>query len=513
MNMQHEKVLILDFGSQYTQLIARRVRELNIFCEIYPYNKIPIITGDCKAVILSGSPYSVREENAPIPDLSQIKGKIPLLAICYGAQHLAHHFGGEVLPSNTREYGRANLSFVDTENQMMKDVAFNSQVWMSHGDTIASIPQNYKIIASTNDVKVAAYKIEEEQTYALQFHPEVYHSKDGATILKNFLVNICGCTQDWTPDSFVDSTVAELKEKLGNDKVVLGLSGGVDSTVAGVLLHKAIGENLYCIFVDNGLLRKDEFQSVLQQYKGMGLNVKGVDAKDRFYEVLKGVSDPEKKRKAIGNKFIDVFDDEAHKIKDVKWLAQGTIYPDVIESISATGGPSAIIKSHHNVGGLPDFMKLKIVEPLNTLFKDEVRRIGRSLAIDEGILGRHPFPGPGLAIRILGDITVEKVRMLQEADHIFITSLKESDLYNKVWQAGTMLLSVQTVGVMGDERTYENAVALRAVESTDGMTADWVHLPHEFLAKVSNEIINKVKGINRVVYDISSKPPATIEWE
>ena len=511
--MQHEKILILDFGSQYTQLIARRVRELNIYCEIHPFDKLPKINEDCKAVILSGSPYSVREANAPVLDLLEIKGKLPLLGVCYGAQYLAYHFGGEVLPSNTREYGRANLSFVDAENQLMKDVAFNSQVWMSHGDTIASIPQNYKIIASTNDVKVAAYKIEEEQTYALQFHPEVYHSKDGATILKNFVVNICGCTQDWTPDSFVDSTVAELKEKLGNDKVVLGLSGGVDSTVAGVLLHKAIGENLYCIFVDNGLLRKDEFQSVLQQYKGMGLNVKGVDVKDRFYEVLKGVSDPEKKRKAIGNKFIDVFDDEAHKIKDVKWLAQGTIYPDVIESISATGGPSATIKSHHNVGGLPDFMKLKIVEPLNTLFKDEVRRIGRSLVIDKEILGRHPFPGPGLAIRILGDITVEKVRMLQEADHIFITSLKESDLYNKVWQAGTMLLSVQTVGVMGDERTYENAVALRAVGSTDGMTADWVHLPYAFLAKVSNDIINKVKGINRVVYDISSKPPATIEWE
>jgi len=511
--MQHEKILILDFGSQYTQLIARRVRELNIYCEIHPFDKLPKINEDCKAVILSGSPYSVREANAPVLDLLEIKGKLPLLGVCYGAQYLAYHFGGEVLPSNTREYGRANLSFVDAENQLMKDVAFNSQVWMSHGDTIASIPQNYKIIASTNDVKVAAYKIEEEQTYALQFHPEVYHSKDGITILKNFLVNICGCTQDWTPDSFVDSTVAELKEKLGNDKVVLGLSGGVDSTVAGVLLHKAIGENLYCIFVDNGLLRKDEFQSVLQQYKGMGLNVKGVDVKDRFYEVLKGVSDPEKKRKAIGNKFIDVFDDEAHKIKDVKWLAQGTIYPDVIESISATGGPSATIKSHHNVGGLPDFMKLKIVEPLNTLFKDEVRRIGRSLVIDKEILGRHPFPGPGLAIRILGDITVEKVRMLQEADHIFITSLKESDLYNKVWQAGTILLSVQTVGVMGDERTYENAVALRAVGSTDGMTADWVHLPYAFLAKVSNDIINKVKGINRVVYDISSKPPATIEWE
>ncbi len=511
--MKHEKIVILDFGSQYTQLIARRVRELNIYCEIYPFNKIPKIDDSWKAVILSGSPHSVREEHAPIPDLFEIKGKLPLLGVCYGAQHLAHHFGGEVLPSNTREYGRANLSFIDSSSALLHDVANNSQVWMSHGDTIASLPKNYKIIASTNDVEVAAYKIKDEPTYALQFHPEVYHSKDGATILKNFLVNICNCKQDWTSASFVDETIAEIKEKLGNDKVILGLSGGVDSTVAGVLLHKAIGENLYCIFVDNGLLRKEEFESVLQQYKGMGLNVRGVDAKDRFYDVLSGVSDPEKKRKIIGNKFIDVFDDEAHKIKDVKWLAQGTIYPDVIESISATGGPSATIKSHHNVGGLPDSIKLKIVEPLNSLFKDEVRRIGHSLEIDEEILGRHPFPGPGLGIRILGDVTPEKVRILQEADYIFTSSLKESGLYNKVWQAGTMLLSVKTVGVMGDERTYENVVALRAVESTDGMTADWVHFPNKFLAKVSNEIINKVKGINRVVYDISSKPPATIEWE
>ncbi len=511
--MEHEKILILDFGSQYTQLIARRVRELNIYSEIHPYNKIPEINGQWKAVILSGSPHSVREENAPIPDLSAIKGKLPLLGVCYGAQHLAHEFGGEVLPSNTREYGRANLSYVDSENELMKDVPSNSQVWMSHGDTIATLPDNYKVIASTNDVKVAAYKIEDEQTYALQFHPEVYHSKDGATILKNFLVNICGYAQDWTPASFVEDTVADLKAKLGNDKVVLGLSGGVDSTVAGVLLNKAIGENLYCIFVDNGLLRKDEFESVLDQYKGMGLNVKGVDAKSRFYEVLAGVSDPEKKRKAIGSMFIDVFDDESNLIEDVKWLAQGTIYPDVIESVSATGGPSQTIKSHHNVGGLPDYMKLKIVEPLNTLFKDEVRRIGRSMGIDEELLGRHPFPGPGLAIRILGDITAEKVRILQEVDHIFTSSLKSSGLYDEVWQAGAIFLPVQSVGVMGDERTYENAVALRAVESTDGMTADWVHLPYEFLAKVSNDIINKVKGINRVVYDISSKPPATIEWE
>ena len=511
--MEHEKVLILDFGSQYTQLIARRVRELNIYSEIHPYNKMPEIDGSWKAVIMSGSPFSVREENAPIPDLSAIKGKLPLLGVCYGAQHLAHEFGGEVLPSNTREYGRANLSFVAAENELMKGVSANSQVWMSHGDTIATIPDNYKVIASTHDVKVAAYHIQDEPTYALQFHPEVYHSKDGATILKNFLVDICGFLQDWTPALFVEETVADLKQKIGTDKVVLGLSGGVDSTVAGVLLNKAIGKNLYCIFVDNGLLRKGEFESVLEQYQGMGLNVKGVNAKDRFYEVLAGVTDPEKKRKAIGAMFIDVFDDESNQLENVKWLAQGTIYPDVIESVSATGGPSATIKSHHNVGGLPDYMKLKIVEPLNTLFKDEVRRIGKSLGIDNKLLGRHPFPGPGLGIRILGDVTPEKVRILQEADHIFINGLKESGLYDKVWQAGVMFLPVQSVGVMGDERTYENAVVLRAVESTDGMTADWVHLPHEFLAKVSNDIINKVKGINRVVYDISSKPPATIEWE
>jgi len=511
--MEHEKILILDFGSQYTQLIARRVRELNVYSEIHPYNKMPSIDGSWKAVILSGSPHSVREKNALIADLSAIKGKLPLLGICYGAQHLAHEFGGEVLPSDTREYGRANLSFVDTKNELMKGVPVDSQVWMSHGDTIAIIPDNYKIIASTNDVKVAAYHIEGEQTYALQFHPEVYHSSDGATILKNFLVDICNFKQDWTPALFVEETVTHLKQKLGDDKVVLGLSGGVDSTVAGVLLNKAIGENLYCIFVDNGLLRKGEFESVLEQYKGMGLNVKGINAKDRFYNVLAGISDPEKKRKAIGSMFIDVFDDESNQLNNVKWLAQGTIYPDVIESVSATGGPSQTIKSHHNVGGLPDYMKLKIVEPLNTLFKDEVRRIGKSMGIDKDLLGRHPFPGPGLAIRILGDITVEKVSILQEVDHIFITSLRSAGLYDKVWQAGAIFLPVQSVGVMGDERTYEYAVALRAVESTDGMTADWVHLPYKFLSKVSNDIINKVKGINRVVYDISSKPPATIEWE
>ena len=471
------------------------------------------MTDNIKGVILSGSPFSVRDEHAPIPNLKGIKGVLPLLGVCYGAQHLAKVSGGEVLPSKIREYGRANLSFVNSSNPLLEGISEGSQVWMSHGDTITTLPEDIEIITSTKDVQVAGYQITKEKTFAIQFHPEVYHSTDGKQLLSNFLVNICECAQDWTADSFVQRTVEDLKAKLGNDKVVLGLSGGVDSTVAGVLLHKAIGANLYCIFVDNGLLRKNEFENVLEQYKGMGLNVKGVDSKERFYEVLDGLSDPEAKRKAIGNKFIDIFDDEAHLIEDVKWLAQGTIYPDVIESVSATGGPSATIKSHHNVGGLPDFMKLKVVEPLNTLFKDEVRRIGRSMGIDESLLGRHPFPGPGLAIRILGDVTKEKVRILQEVDHIFISSLISAGLYDKVWQAGAIFLPVQSVGVMGDERTYENAVALRAVASTDGMTADWVHLPYEFLAKVSNDIINKVKGINRVVYDISSKPPATIEWE
>ena len=511
--MEHEKILILDFGSQYTQLIARRVRELNIYSEIHPYNNIPEIDGRWKAVILSGSPYSVRDKNAPNPDLKEIKGKLPLLGICFGAQHLVHEFGGEVLPSNTREYGRANLSFIETGSSLMKGVSVGSQVWMSHGDTISMIPKDYNIIASTKDVEVAAYSVDNELTFALQFHPEVYHSKDGHIILKNFLVDICGFSQDWTPSAFVEETISYLREQVCKDKVVLGLSGGVDSTVAAVLLHKAIGDQLHCIFVDNGLLRKGEFDSVLKQYQGMGLNVKGVDAKDRFYKVLSGLSDPEKKRKAIGSMFIDVFDDESQLINDVKWLAQGTIYPDVIESVSVNGGPSQTIKSHHNVGGLPDYMKLQVIEPLNTLFKDEVRRIGKSMNIDKHLLARHPFPGPGLAIRILGDVTKEKVSILQEVDYIFITALQSSNLYHKVWQAGAIFLPVQSVGVMGDERTYENAIALRAVESTDGMTADWVHLPHEFLARVSNEIINKVKGINRVVYDISSKPPATIEWE
>ncbi|TDS65068.1 glutamine-hydrolyzing GMP synthase [Myroides indicus] len=508
--MQHN-VLILDFGSQYTQLIARRVRELNIFCEILPYNNLPVDLTDFKAVILSGSPYSVRSNEALHPDLSEIKGKIPMLAVCYGAQYLAHFFGGEVAPSDTREYGRANLDFI-ADDILFKDVPQNSQVWMSHSDTIKTLPKNAVLLASTKDVKNAAYKIEGEKTYAIQFHPEVYHSTDGTQLLKNFLVNIAGVQQDFTPNAFVEETVEGLRQKIGKEKVVLALSGGVDSTVAAVLLNKAIGKNLYCIFVNNGLLRKNEFQNVLNQYNGMGLNVKGVDATERFMNALAGLEDPEKKRKAIGRVFIEVFDDEAKLIDDATFLGQGTIYPDVIESISVKG-PSATIKSHHNVGGLPDFMKLKIVEPLRMLFKDEVRRVGASLGIDPELLGRHPFPGPGLAIRILGDITQEKVRLLQEVDAIFIEGLKEHGLYNKVWQAGAILLPVNSVGVMGDERTYEKVVALRAVASTDGMTADWVHLPYEFLMEISNKIINKVKGVNRVVYDISSKPPATIEWE
>ena len=511
--MQQNNVLILDFGSQYTQLIARRVRELNIYCEIHPFNKPPKDLSNFKAVVLSGSPNSVRSKDVLHPELKEIRGKKPLLAVCYGAQYLAHFSGGKVAPSDTREYGRANLSFVKTNETFLEDISIGSQVWMSHSDTIKELPTNGVLLASTKDVKNAAYKIQGEDTFGIQFHPEVYHSKDGKKILENFLVKIAQVSQTWTPDSFVDSTVKSIQDKVGNDKVVLGLSGGVDSTVAAVLLHKAIGENLYCIFVNNGLLRKNEFDSVLKQYEGMGLNVKGVNASKRFMLALAGLSDPEKKRKAIGNAFIEVFDDQANKIQDVKWLAQGTIYPDVIESVSATGGPSATIKSHHNVGGLPDFMKLKIVEPLRMIFKDEVRRVGASMGIDKELLGRHPFPGPGLAIRILGDITPEKVRILQEVDAIFINGLKEDGLYDKVWQAGAILLPVNSVGVMGDERTYEKVVALRAVESTDGMTADWVNLPYEFLQKTSNNIINKVKGVNRVVYDISSKPPATIEWE
>ena len=508
-----EMILILDFGSQYTQLIARRVRELNVYSEIHPWNKCPEITDNIKGVILSGSPFSVRDQNAPKPNLEQIKGEIPMLGVCFGAQFVAHNFGGEVLPSETREYGRANLGFIDSVNELMKGISPNSQVWMSHGDTIKKIPANFKKIASTEDVEFAGYAVENEQTYGIQFHPEVYHSLEGKQLLQNFIVTICGCKQDWTPDAFVDSTVAELQSKLGEDRVILGLSGGVDSSVAAMLLHKAIGDRLHCIFVNNGLLRKNEFEQVLESYKHLGLNVKGVDASKLFFSALKGVTDPEAKRKAIGKVFVDVFDEESKKVENATWLAQGTIYPDVIESVSVSGGPSQTIKSHHNVGGLPDYMKLKVVEPLKSLFKDEVRRVGKSLDLPANILNRHPFPGPGLGIRILGDVTAEKVRILQEVDHIFIQGLKDAGLYDGVWQAGAIFLPIQSVGVMGDERTYENAVALRAVTSTDGMTADWCHLPYDFLAKISNKIINQVKGINRVTYDISSKPPATIEWE
>ncbi|MBR5255000.1 MAG: glutamine-hydrolyzing GMP synthase [Bacteroidales bacterium] len=506
-----QTIIILDHGSQYTQLIARKVRELNVYCEIHPFNNPPKFSDDVKGVILSGSPCSVRDKDAPQPDL-WFKGKMPVLGVCYGAQYMVQAFGGNVVASKIREYGRAHLNYIDKESVLFKGVSENTQVWMSHGDTIESMPENYKVICSTESVKNAGYKIEGEETYAIQFHPEVYHSTEGLTMLKNFVVGVCGCEQSWTEDSFIDTTIANLKQQLQDDKVVLGLSGGVDSSVAALLLHKAIGKNLNCIFVDNGLLRKNEFEDVLASYKGMGLNVIGVDAKNEFYSALEGLTDPEKKRKAIGKTFIDVFDAEAAKIKDVKWLAQGTIYPDVIESCSVKG-PSVTIKSHHNVGGLPDYMKLKIVEPLRSLFKDEVRRVGKALGLKDELLGRHPFPGPGLAIRILGDVTAEKVAILQEVDAIFINNLKKDGLYDKVWQAGAVLLPIQSVGVMGDERTYERVVALRAVESIDGMTADWSHLPYEFLAKVSNEIINKVRGVNRVCYDISSKPPATIEWE
>jgi GMP synthase (glutamine-hydrolysing) len=507
-----QKILILDFGSQFTQLIARKIRELNVYCEIFPYNNFPEIDENIKGIILSGSPFSVRDENSPEVNLYEMRKKLPLLGICYGAQLLAQKFGGEVLPSKHREYGRANLQSIDFESKLFKNVTSNSQVWMSHGDTITKLPDNYRIIASSNNIRVAAFQIENEQTYGIQFHPEVYHSSEGQLLLKNFIVDICECSQTWTPESFVNTSINDLKQKLQNDKVILGLSGGVDSTVAAILLHKAIGENLTCIFVDNGLLRLNEYESVLDSYKNMGLNVKGIDAKEKFLSNLKGVFDPETKRKIIGSAFIEVFDEEAHKIEDVKWLAQGTIYPDVIESVSVNG-PSATIKSHHNVGGLPDFMKLSIIEPLRLLFKDEVRKVGAELKITENILKRHPFPGPGLSIRILGEISKEKINILQQVDNIFVEGLKEANLYDKVWQAAVILLPIQSVGVMGDERTYENVVALRAVSSTDGMTADWVHLPYEFLANISNKIINKVKGINRVVYDISSKPPATIEWE
>ncbi|MDR2887806.1 MAG: glutamine-hydrolyzing GMP synthase [Bacteroidales bacterium] len=507
-----EKIFILDFGSQYTQLIARRVRELNVYCEIYPFNNFPAPDPGVKGVILSGSPSSVKDAAAPVPDLAAVKGHIPVLGICYGAQHLVHTHGGEVQPSEHREYGRANLTFVKSSDALLNGVAAGTQVWMSHSDTITNIPCGYEIIGSTDSVEAGAFKIDGENTWGIQFHPEVYHTTDGQKILKNFVAGICKCSQAWTPESFAGATIASLRESLGGDKVILGLSGGVDSSVVAFLLHKAIGSNLTCIFVDTGLLRKNEFEKVMDSYLGLGLNVKGVNAVDRFLGELEGISDPEKKRKTIGRVFIEVFEQEAGKIKDVKWLAQGTIYPDVIESMSVNG-PSAMIKSHHNVGGLPEKMNLKVVEPLRPLFKDEVRKVGASLGLPDFILQRHPFPGPGLAIRLLGAITRERLAILKEADDIFIEGLKKSRLYDKVWQAGVILLPVKTVGVMGDERTYENAVALRAVTSTDAMTADWSHLPYEFLGGISNEIINKVKGINRVVYDISSKPPSTIEWE
>lgn len=507
--MQQEKIIILDFGSQTTQLIGRRVRDLSVYCEIVPYNKFPFDDPSVKGVILSGSPFSVNDDNAFKPDLSQIRGKYPVLGICYGAQYLAYSSNGTVEKGDSREYGRAHLTSIKNGETLLDGISQGSQVWMSHGDTITVLPDNFEIIASTEDVPVGAYKVNGEDTWGVQYHPEVYHTTDGNRILSNFL-NMCGFQKDWTPASFVESTVAELKQQLGDDKVILALSGGVDSSVTAVLLHRAIGKNLTCIFVDHGLLRKNEFENVLKDYEHLGLNVIGVDAKERFYKALEGATDPEQKRKIIGKGFIDVFDEEARKLDNIKWLGQGTIYPDIIESLSITG---TVIKSHHNVGGLPDKMNLKLVEPLRLLFKDEVRRIGLEMGMKEHLIQRHPFPGPGLGIRILSDITAEKVAILQEADYIFTMMLRDNKLYDKVWQAGAILLPIRSVGVMGDERTYEATIALRAVTSVDGMTADWAHLPYEFLAKVSNEIINKVKGVNRVVYDISSKPPATIEWE
>ncbi|MDE5634447.1 MAG: glutamine-hydrolyzing GMP synthase [Muribaculaceae bacterium] len=505
-----EKIIILDFGSQTTQLIGRRVRELNTYCEIVPYNKFPHDDPSVIGVILSGSPFSVYDQKAFKADLSQIRRRLPVLGICYGAQFMAYCDGGTVEPAATREYGRALLEKVDGSDPLFAGINPGSQVWMSHGDTITSVPAGFHIIASTDKVACAAYRVEGESTWGVQFHPEVYHSVDGTMLLKNFVVGICGSRQDWSAASFIETTVEELRRQLGADKVVLGLSGGVDSSVAAVLLNKAIGKNLTCIFVDHGMLRKNEFRDVLRDYECLGLNVIGVDASQKFFTELAGVTEPERKRKIIGKGFIDVFDEEAHKIEDVKWLAQGTIYPDCIESLSITG---TTIKSHHNVGGLPEKMNLRLCEPLRLLFKDEVRAVGRELGMPEHLIKRHPFPGPGLAVRILGDITPEKVRILQDADDIFISGLREYGLYDKVWQAGVILLPVQSVGVMGDERTYERAVALRAVTSTDAMTADWAHLPYEFLANISNKIINHVRGVNRVTYDISSKPPATIEWE
>ncbi|MBQ4221543.1 MAG: glutamine-hydrolyzing GMP synthase [Bacteroidales bacterium] len=506
-----EKIIILDFGSQVTQLIGRRLRELNVYCEIHPFNKIPELDDTVKGVILSGSPCSVTAPDAPQVDLQGIKGRLPLLGICYGAQYLAHHYGGAVESAGSREYGRAELEIMQRD-PLFDGVPPKSQVWMSHGDTITALPDNSTVLASTASVVNAAYRIFGEQTYAVQFHPEVYHTEYGSRILANFVKTICGCSGSWTPASFIDTTVDELHRKLGNDPVILGLSGGVDSTVAAVLLHKAIGDRLHCIFVDNGLLRRNEFSEVMESYRGMGLNVTGVDAGERFLTALAGLTEPEAKRKAIGKTFIEVFEEEARKVDGARWLAQGTIYPDVIES-AAIGGQAAKIKSHHNVGGLPEKMNLQIVEPLRMLFKDEVRRVGRALGIPASLIGRHPFPGPSLAIRVLGEVTFDKLEILRDADKIYIDALRADGLYDKIWQAGTILLPVKSVGVMGDERTYEYTAALRAVTSTDGMTADWYPLPYDFLAKVSNDIIRRVRGINRVVYDISSKPPATIEWE
>ena len=514
--MVQQKIIILDFGSQTTQLIGRRLRELDTFCEIVPYNKFPYEDEGIIGVILSGSPYSVYDPSAFKVDLSNIRGRYPILGICYGAQYMAQLYGGHVEPAGSREYGRARLTCFARKNPLFRGFVDGSQVWMSHGDTITALPESFRCIASTDRVRYAAYQAEGEPLWGVQFHPEAFHSEQGTLLLKNFAVDICGSHQNWSPASFIDTTVAQLKEQLGNDRVILGLSGGVDSSVVAVLLNRAIGHRLTCIFVDHGLLRKNEFESVMKDYECLGLNVVGVNAREKFYGALKGVTEPEKKRKIIGQGFIEVFEEEARKIKDVRWLAQGTIYPDRIESLNITG---KVIKSHHNVGGLPEKMNLRLCEPLQWLFKDEVRRVGRQLEMPEHLIERHPFPGPGLAVRILGEVTPEKVAILQEADDIFIRSLREwkteddTSLYHQVWQAGVILLPVQSVGVMGDERTYEQAVALRAVTSTDAMSADWAHLPYEFLAKVSNDIINQVKGVNRVTYDISSKPPATVEWE
>ncbi|MGQ9619657.1 MAG: glutamine-hydrolyzing GMP synthase [Bacteroidales bacterium] len=508
----HEKILILDFGSQYTQLIARRIRELNVYSEIYPFNNFPLPDNNVKGIILSGSPSSVRDDKAPFPNLSNIKGIIPLLGICYGAQFLAHCFGGQVLPSDAREYGRAILTVKDADDPIFRGINYQTMVWMSHGDTISKVPENCIITGSTMDVRIASFRFKGEKTWGIQFHPEVYHTSEGKKLLENFVLGICNCRGDWTPEAFIESAVRDIKEKTAGDKIILGLSGGVDSTVVAVLINKAAGENLHCIFIDNGLLRKNEYEKVLKSYEKLGLNVIGIDASRIFLSKLDGISDPEAKRKTIGRVFIEIFEKEAAKIKNVKWLAQGTIYPDVIES-APVNGPSVTIKSHHNVGGLPEKMNLKVIEPLRLLFKDEVRKVGKALGIPDDTLNRHPFPGPGLAIRIIGPITAEKLLILREADDIFTMGLRNYGLYDKVWQAGVILLPVRSVGVMGDERTYENVVVLRAVESTDGMTADFSMLPWDFLGNIASEIINKVKGINRVVYDVSSKPPSTIEWE